>query len=145
VEWTYLFGIMERMGFKKKWIDLIRKCVTTTSFSVIFNGEPLEKFKPTRGIRQGDPISPYLFLLCAEGLSCLLNKNNDQEKGIVVAKNAPKISHLLFADDSLLFFKANANGAEEIKMLLNAYCDASGQRINYEKSSIFSVKSAVTT
>jgi hypothetical protein len=137
VEWTYLFGIMERMGFKKKWIDLIRKCVTTTSFSVIFNGEPLEKFKPTRGIRQGDPISPYLFLLCAKGLSCLLNKNNDQEKGIVVAKNAPKISHLLFADDSLLFFKANANGAEEIKMLLNAYCDASGQRINYEKSSIF--------
>lgn len=140
VEWHYLFGIMERLGFRNKWIDLIRKCVTTASFSIIFNGKPLEKFKPSRGIRQGDPISPYLFLLCAEGLSCLLNKNNDKEMGIVVANNAPKISHLLFADDSLLFFKADASVAEEIEMILSAYCDASGQRINYDKSSILFTK-----
>lgn len=137
VEWTYLAAIMERLGSRKRWIDLIMKCVTSVSFSVLFNGERLEEFKPSRGIRQGDPISPYLFLICAEGLSCILNKSSMQEGGIVVAENAPKISHLLFAYDILLFFKANANATEQIESRLMAYCDASGQRINYDKSSIF--------
>lgn len=143
VEWPYLASTMARLGFRKRWIDLIMKCVTTVSFSVLFNGERLEEFKPSRRIRQGDPISPYLFLLCAEDLSCLLNNSSTQEGGIVVAENAPKISHLLFAYDSLLFFKANANAAKQIKSRLMDYCNASGQRINYDKSSIFSARTAV--
>jgi hypothetical protein len=145
VEWPYLFAIMERLGFSKKWIDVITKCITSVSFSVLFNGERLEEFKPSRGIRQGDPISPYLFLICAEGLSCLLNSNSHQERGIILAKNAPRISHLLFADDSILFFKASVREAEEIESLLAAYCDASGQRINYDKSSIYFSKKCSKT
>jgi len=137
IEWTYLSAIMERLGFSRRWIDLIMKCVTTVSFSILFNGEKLEKFKPSRGIRQGDPISPYLFLLCAEGLSCLLNNSREHDMGIIVAKNALKINHLFFADDSILFFKARANVAEGVQPMLADYCNASGQRINYDKSSIF--------
>jgi hypothetical protein len=136
---------MERLGFSKKWIDVITKCITSVSFSVLFNGERLEEFKPSRGIRQGDPISPYLFLICAEGLSCLLNSNSHQERGIILAKNAPRISHLLFADDSILFFKASVKEAEEIESLLAAYCDAFGQRINYDKSSIYFSKKCSKT
>jgi hypothetical protein len=60
--------------------------------------------------------------------------------GIVAAKNAPNISHLLFADDIMLFFKAKADVAEQTKLLLTNYCAASGQRINYDKSSIFFIK-----
>ena len=112
--------------------------VRSVSFSVLFNGKKLESFRPTRGIRQGDPISPYLFLLAAEGLSCLLNSNQSSHlSGIKVASMAPLVNHLLFADDSLLFFKASTEGANEGSNLLNQYCDASGQRVNKDKFSIF--------
>jgi hypothetical protein len=72
VEWSYLEAIMLKLGFSRVWVSLVMRLVSTVSFFVLFNGVQQEKFRPTRGIRQGDSISPYLFLLAAEGLSCLL-------------------------------------------------------------------------
>jgi hypothetical protein len=72
VEWEYLRRVMPKMGFHDVFVSLIMRCVTSASLSVRVNGVLTESFKPARGIRQGDPISPYLFLLCDEGLSCLL-------------------------------------------------------------------------
>ena len=74
VEWSYLEAIMRRLGFHEKWIELMMMCVSTVSYSVLINGEPKGKFIPSRGLRQGDPILPYLFLLCVEGLSAMLKK-----------------------------------------------------------------------
>jgi hypothetical protein len=139
VEWSYLKAIMLKLGFSSRWVAVVMRLVSTVSFSVLFNGVPQEEFYPSRGIRQGDPISPYLFLLAAEGLSCLL-KVRDQSSalyGLQVATSAPAINHLLFADDSLLFFKACEEGAMEIMSVLTKYYNASGQRINMDKSSIF--------
>jgi hypothetical protein len=142
VEWDYLRAIMSRLGFHRLWVEMDMRLVTTVSFSVLFNGEHLESFVPSRGIRQGDPISPYLFLLAAEGLLCLLKSRiqSSSLSGIKVAPSAPMVSHLLFADDSLLFFRANMESAQEINDILRIYCNASGQQVNMDKSSIHFAK-----
>jgi hypothetical protein len=142
VEWSYLRAIMLRLGFHRLWVEMVMRLVTTVSFSVLFNGDHLDGFSPSRGIRQGDPISPYLFLLAAEGLSCLLKSRVESSSlsGIKVAPSAPMVSHLLSADDSLLFFKANRESAQEINDILQLYCSASGQQVNLDKSSIHFAK-----
>ena len=108
VEWSWMEKIMQKLGFDNKLCALIMKCVTTVSYSVKINGKPKGHIVPSRGIRQGNPLSPYLFLLCAEGLSTLLKKEveNGRLGGVAVCHRSPKISHLFFADDSLIFCKA---------------------------------------
>jgi hypothetical protein len=102
-------GLLEsyyvKAGDQPRFIETVMRCVTSFSFAVMFNVGKLEEFKPSRGIRQGDPISSYLFLQAAEGLSCFLKSYSPEDviPGIKVAPNAPQVNHLLFADDSLLF------------------------------------------
>lgn len=74
VKWAYLEAIMRKLGFQEKWISLSMMCVRTVSFSILINGEPKGRITLTKGLRQGDPISSYLFLLCEEGLSAILRK-----------------------------------------------------------------------
>jgi hypothetical protein len=102
LEWRYLEAVMLKLGFHSLWVRMVMRLVTTVSFQVLFNGGRLPQFLPTRGVRQGDPISPYLFLLAAEGLSCLLKHHSlsSELHGLMVAPSAPAVSHLLFADDS---------------------------------------------
>lgn len=90
---------------------MIMSCVTGGSFSVLWNGEVLEAFKPKGGLRQGDPISPYLFVLCMERLSnMIVGRNMDKEwVGIKASREGPSITHLFFADDLMLFSKADEN------------------------------------
>lgn len=126
---------MGKMGFQEDLVDLVMRCVTTATFSTLVNGRPTGHIIPQRGIRQGCPLSPYLFLICSEGLSCLLNnaEANRHITGIKVARTAPSISHLLFADDCLIFTKALPEEANRLKLILESYERASGQCINYHK------------
>jgi hypothetical protein len=103
------------------------------------NGELTDPVVPSRGIRQGDPISPYLFLLCTEGLSCLLQKREAQGElqGIRNGRLGPPISHLLFADDSIFFTRSDRKSVEALHNTLEVYCAGSGQKINKDKSNIF--------
>jgi exonuclease III len=96
VEWDFLELIMRKLGFQERWVDLIMTCVRTVTYSVLINGRPFGHIRPSRGIRQGDPLSPYLFILCAEGLSTLIHKAKREGKitGIPVAKGGTKITHL---------------------------------------------------
>jgi arsenate reductase-like glutaredoxin family protein len=109
VEWAFLENIMLKMGFNISWVSMIMECVRTVSYSVLINGEPRGFFHPTRGLRQGDPISPYFFLLCAEGLNALLVKTamSKSIQGISISRGGPKLTHLFFADDSVLFCRAS--------------------------------------
>ncbi|XP_042974784.1 uncharacterized protein LOC122306423 [Carya illinoinensis] len=138
VEWMFLEKIMESLGFDKKLISLVMLCVRTVSFSVLVNGNPKGPIIPSRGLRQGDPLSPYLFLLCTEGLISLLKRNVGREgvDGIRICRGAPRINHLLFADDSVFFCKADVSTNMKIQCLLSKYERASGQCINKEKTSM---------
>jgi len=139
VEWKFLETAMQRMGFASRWIELIMACVTSVSYSVLVNGNPVGCFKPSRGLRQSDPISPYLFLLCAETLSSLLFKaeNKGFITGVPTSPRGPRLSHLFFADDSLLFCKANLVEWRRLIKILGVYEAGLGQKLNLQKTSLF--------
>ncbi|GMI99219.1 hypothetical protein HRI_003591200 [Hibiscus trionum] len=136
VEWDFLDVVMRRMGFSDLWVSRIMKCVSTVTYSVVLNGNVGQSFRPSRGLRQGDPLSPFLFLICSEGLSSLLRKNEDYV-GVRITRSAPRVSHLFFADDSLIFGECSARGARKIQDLLLTYASCSGQLVNFDKSAIF--------
>jgi hypothetical protein len=139
VEWSYLYGCLSRLGFDSAWINSVMRCVTSARYAVRVNGDLTEPVLPSRGIRQGDPISPYLFLLCTEGLSCLLKQQEVQGElqGIKNGRLGPAISHLLFADDCIFFARSDSRSVEALQNTLTLYCEGSGQKINLDKSTIF--------
>lgn len=138
VEWSFLERMMEKMGLPRNYINLIVKCVTSSSFSILVNGQPSRWFKPSRGLRQGDPLSPFLFIICVDGLSSLLQDAEERKAihGIKVGRKVEPISHLFFADDSLLFVRANEQEVECVLDILTTYEAASGQKLNLEKSEV---------
>jgi hypothetical protein len=140
VEWSFLEAVMRRMEFPEIWINLIMGCVKSVSYSIIVNGQPVGNIKPSRGIRQGDPLSPYLFLLCAGALSAMLTRAEKKGvlTGVPTSKKGPTLSHFFFADDSLIFCKANSVEWRRLTKILDKYEAASGQKLNKEKTSIFS-------
>ena len=143
VEWAYLESVMRRVGFTKRWVKLFMLCVKTVSYSILVNGEPKGMIKPTRGIRQGDPLSPFFFLLCTEGLNGLINKAGEKGdiKGYALCRKSPRLTHLFFADDSLLFCKATSRECQQVLDILDTYGRCSTQQINKAKTTIFFSKS----
>ena len=136
VKWAFLEKLMEKLGFDNRWITLVSSCIRSVSFSVLVNGEPHCNFTPNRGLRQGDPLSPYLFLLCVVGLHSLIQQAeiSGSIKGVSLCSAGPKVSHLFFADDNLLFCRANSQEASSIMEILKQYEEALGQQINREKT-----------
>ncbi|KAF5451861.1 hypothetical protein F2P56_026923 [Juglans regia] len=139
VEWGFLRVVMVKMGFGEKWAALIMQCAQSVSYAILVNGKPGNTFVPTPGLRQGDPLSPYLFLLCAEGLSTLINhaESKGELRGVSVARRGIRVTHLLFADDCLVFGQASWQEWMKMKELLDIYERASGQCLNRQKTSLF--------
>ncbi|KAA3472944.1 reverse transcriptase [Gossypium australe] len=123
--------MMTRMGFDELWIQLIMNCISTISYPVVLNGVPRKAFTPERGLRQGDPLSPFLFLVCSEGLSTLLRLTSEKWvlRWVKASRRSPQITHLLFTDDCVLFGEATEKG----------------QCVNYRKSTMFFSSNTIDT
>lgn len=139
VSWKFIEMVMEKMKFPQQMIATIMDCISTITYAVIINGQTQGQIIPSRGLRQGDPISLYVFLICSEGLSALIHDAIARKKltGVRASWNGLAVSHLLFADDSLVFCKTKKQEAENLRKILRTYENMSGQQVNFDKSGLF--------
>ena len=121
-------------------IDLIMSCISSASSRVLINGRQSEGFKHSRGLRQGDPMSPYLFNICLEALTGKINEAcmNKDWTPFWVGRGRVPVSHLLFADDLLLFGRVDEDTAFAVRTVLERFCEESGEKINETKSKLIS-------
>ncbi|KAL9672560.1 hypothetical protein QQ045_028811 [Rhodiola kirilowii] len=136
VSWEYLDQIQQRMGFGVKWRQWIHECISTPKLAVLINGSPTKEFSMERGLRQGDPLSPFLFLIAAEGLSRMLSKAKELGilRGVEWVKEGERMNHLQYADDTIIFCDAEMEEIKTLRRILKSFEAASGLRINFTKS-----------
>ena len=139
VNWDFLQAVLSKLGFNGVFIGWILACVSSVSFEVLVNGGKSDQFKPSRRLRQGDPLSAYLFIIGQEVLSRILEKEFTLKNidGVKASASAPPVTHVMYADDIILFSKATRNNAEVIVKCIQKYCDWSGQSLNKSKSGVF--------
>ncbi|RVX20087.1 Transposon TX1 uncharacterized 149 kDa protein [Vitis vinifera] len=144
VSWSFLLAVLKEMGFGQRWIKWIDWCISTVKFSVLINGSPSGFFQSTRGLRQGDPLSPYLFVIAMEVFSSMMRRaiSGGYLSGWKVSGGRGEgmhISHLLFADDTLVFCEESSDEMTYLSWLLMWFEACSGLRINLEKSEMIPV------
>ncbi|KAL0313359.1 UNVERIFIED_CONTAM: hypothetical protein Sradi_5735200 [Sesamum radiatum] len=144
VEWDFLHAVLTLFGFREQFILWIVECVTTPSYSVCLNGSPHGFFRGARRLRQGDPMSPYLFVLVMEVLSLIVQQLIDQDGGFSYnwRCGAMHLFQLGFADDLLLFSKADTTSVLVFKRALTVFADLSGLHANLHKSHLILSRSA---
>jgi hypothetical protein len=120
VSWGFLYYMLGRMGFSDRWIRWVKCCVESGSVSVLVNGSPTNEFSMERGLRQGDPIAPFLFLIIAEGLGGLMREACSKKvfSGYKVGKSDEVVSHIQFADDTLLIGEMSLQNVLTMKSIL---------------------------
>ncbi|GJR12182.1 putative RNA-directed DNA polymerase, eukaryota, reverse transcriptase zinc-binding domain protein, partial [Tanacetum coccineum] len=141
VNWNFLISIMRQMGFGEKWRNWIASCLSSSSISVLINGSPSKEFKMERGLRQGDPLSPFLFLLVADALQVITVDacNKCIFKGVFIGDNGANVSLLQFADDALFFGEWSSLNASNLIRILKCFEMSSSLKVNLEKSRLFGV------
>ncbi|GKB28401.1 putative RNA-directed DNA polymerase, eukaryota, reverse transcriptase zinc-binding domain protein [Tanacetum coccineum] len=136
LKWDYLDAIMEKLGFGNKWRMWIVGCLKNSRASILVNGSPTSEFKLSEGLHQGDPMSPFLFLLAMEGLHAIVSKavNTGLFKGASIGHGNINISHLLYADDAIFVGEWSNSNAYNLICLLRCFYMVSGLKINMHKS-----------
>lgn len=139
LEWSFIESSLERFGLPLQLRSVISACISTASMSINWNGSNTDQFSSTRGLRQGDPISPYLFVLSLERLGHKIQQavHEGSCKALPFGRQGPKISHLFFANDLVLVAEASMDQVGVIRDILDEFCAASGQKVNLGKSQVF--------
>eukprot|EP00253_Pinus_taeda_P031705 PITA_31705 len=139
VRHTFLFAVLHKMGFDPSFINMIKACISNPWISPLINGRPCAAFQSSRGLRQGCPLSPYLFILMVESLSKALdfNRRTGMITGIKIEQGTKNINHSQFADDTLLMGGASITIARRFKKILDQFMDYSGGKVNQVKSYIY--------
>ncbi|KAK3189658.1 hypothetical protein Dsin_029219 [Dipteronia sinensis] len=138
VDHRFLVSMMIDMGFGSKWRGWIRSCISSPMLSILVNGSPTPRFRVERGLRQGDPLSPFLFNIVVKGMNCLFQKAHAENlmEGATFGDNLLHISHLQFTDDTILFLQPKIEYLRNVRRILRCFELASGLRINFHKSSV---------
>nr|GEW82584.1 putative RNA-directed DNA polymerase, eukaryota, reverse transcriptase zinc-binding domain protein [Tanacetum cinerariifolium] len=141
LDWKFLDNIMNQMGFSSKWRMWINGCHKLASGSVNVNRSPTKEFKNQKGLRQGDPLSPFLFIIAVEALHIALEEAKFKHifEGVKVGSIKVDISHLRFADDTLILGKWSIDNAKNLCRILRCFNLASGLKVNFSKSELFGV------
>ncbi|VVA41142.1 Hypothetical predicted protein, partial [Prunus dulcis] len=139
LNWDFIREVLWEVGIRGRILELLMQCINSVRYKVILNGELTDSFSPKCGIRQGDPLSPYLFVLCMEKLSHIIQQAVQDKawKPVQICQSGHFISHLFFADDLILFRKGSVNQAIVMKKCLDDFCSLSGQKVSFEKSMIY--------
>eukprot|EP00253_Pinus_taeda_P014528 PITA_14528 len=139
VSWRYLEAILEAFGFCRQWISWVLALIKSSRFSILVNGAPSKTFSPSRGIRQGDPLSPFLFVILMEGLSRIIAKKKADGiiKGLQPIRTLPATTHQQFVDDTMLHGIPTVKEALAFRHTLNLFSEASGMEISFSKSTTF--------
>jgi len=139
VNWTYMKRVLSAFGFDHNWVRWVMALVTSSSFSILVNGSPSEVFSPSRGLRQGDPLFPFLFILMMEALGRSIKqaKAVGKIKGLLLSENGQALTHQQLVDDTMLQGIPIFKEATTYKQILNAFAMAIGMEVNLSKSKIF--------
>lgn len=142
LRWDFIEDTLGGVGFDEHFIHIIMKCISLAKMKIMWNGSLSEEFNMERGIRQGDSLSPYIFVLCMERLSHIINDSIESKhwRPIKVSRGGPQISHLFFADDLLLFVEASCNQMRVINDCLANFWKYSGAKVSVEKTRLFCSK-----
>ncbi|GLT73885.1 hypothetical protein SLA2020_457150 [Shorea laevis] len=138
VSWDFIFQVLISLGFPTHFVNLLKICISTTMFSIVFNGNLCGYFSGKKGVRQGDPLSPYIFVVCMEVLSRMLNQAAVEGKFAYHPKcEKVRLTHLCFADDLIIFTNGSITSLDAIDEVLKQFYTISGLRVNYAKSELF--------
>ena len=139
LEWSFIRRMLIRINLPTNLVDLIMSCVSSVTTLILFNGSPLDLISLSRGIRQGDPLFLYIFILYVDYLSQLIEEkcNNKMWSSVKASRSGPAFLHLMFADDLVLFAKADLLNCSSIRDVLDEFCAMSGQTISESKSRVY--------
>ena len=139
LEWSFIRDTLALFKFPSHLMSFIMGCISSSSISILFNGVVLDPFLPSKGIRQGDPLSPYLFILCMEVLGALISEKCEDKlwDPVQASRGGLAFSHLFFVDSLVLFAKANVKNCRAVRDVLDTFCELSGQKVSAEKSCVY--------